>query len=92
MPRAMLRRSQSKAKVMPSATLNLRVQPYRLMTTAEAAHYCRRPVKKFQGQCPVAPVVMPDGDKLYDVQDLDKWIDGLKHDAASDDEIIGRLK
>lgn len=63
---------------MATATLNLRVQPYRLLTKTEAAHYCRRSVKKFEIQCPVQPLKMADGDLLWDVQDLDRWIDGLK--------------
>ncbi len=69
---------------MATATLNLRVQPYRLLTKVEAANYCRRPIKKFEAQCPVAPLQMADGDRLWDVQDLDRWIDSLK--ANSDDE------
>jgi hypothetical protein len=52
--------------------------PYRLLTKAEAAHYCRRSVKKFEAQCPVSPVEMADGDLLWDVHDLDSWIDSLK--------------
>lgn len=76
---------------MATATLNLRVQPFRLLTKAEAAQYCRRSVKKFEAQCRVAPLLMPDGDKLWDVHDLDKWIDGLKDGTANDDDIIGRL-
>jgi hypothetical protein len=63
---------------MASATVNLRILPYRLLTKAEAAHYCRRSVKKFEAQCPVQPVKMTDGDLLWDVQDLDHWIDSLK--------------
>jgi len=34
---------------------------------------------------------MADGDRLYDVQDLDRWIDGLKSGSADDDDIIRRL-
>ncbi|GJE58385.1 hypothetical protein [Methylobacterium trifolii] len=77
---------------MASATLNLRVQPFRLLTRAEAAHYCRRTLKKFEAQCPVRPVEMADGDRLWDVQDLDRWIEGLKGGDASDhDAILARL-
>jgi hypothetical protein len=77
---------------MATATLNLRVQPYRLLTKVEAANYCRRPVRKFEAQCPVAPVQMADGDRLWDVQDLDRWIDGLKAGRGDDmDAIISRL-
>ncbi len=63
---------------MATATLSLRVQPFRLLTKAEAAHYCRRSVRKFESQCPVQPLEMADGDLLWDVQDLDRWIDSLK--------------
>jgi hypothetical protein len=61
------------------------------MTKAEAAHYCRRTVQKFAAQCPVRPVQMADGDELYDVQDLDAWIDGLKGRGDDADDIVGRL-
>jgi hypothetical protein len=78
---------------MPSATLNLRVQPFRLLTKAEAAHYCRRSVKKFESQCPVAPIEMPDGDLLWDVHDLDRWIETLKNDVGDDaSAIVERLE
>jgi hypothetical protein len=77
---------------MASATLNLRVQPYRLLKKAEAANYCRRSLKKFESECPVRPIEMAGGDRLWDVQDLDRWIDGLKDGDASDhDAILARL-
>ena len=63
---------------MAATTLNLRVQPYRLLTRTEAAHYCRRSIKKFEAQCPVQPLKMTDGDLLWDVHDLDRWIESLK--------------
>jgi hypothetical protein len=76
-----------------TATLNLRVQPFRLLTKAEAAHYCRRSVKKFEAQCPVPPVEMADGDRLWDVRDLDRWIDSLKNDFGDDvNAIVARLE
>ncbi len=71
--------------------LNLQIQPFRLLTKAEAAHYCRRSTKKFQTQCPVRPIEMPDGDLLWDVQDLDRWIDGLKIGDDTPDQIVARL-
>jgi hypothetical protein len=73
---------------MTVTTLNLRVQPYRLLKKTEAAHYCRLSVKNFDTLCPVKPIKMPDGELLWDVQDLDKWIDSLK--AA--DAILTRLE
>jgi hypothetical protein len=74
-------------------TINLRVAPYRLFTKAEAAHYCRRSPAKFEAQCPVTPIIMADGDRLWDVLDLDKWIDSLKAPKSSDgDAIVARLR
>jgi hypothetical protein len=74
-------------------TINLRVAPYRLFTKAEAAHYCRRSSAKFEAQCPVTPIIMADGDRLWDVLDLDKWIDSLKEPKSSDaDAIVARLR
>jgi hypothetical protein len=76
-----------------AATLNLRVQPFRLLTKAEAAHYCRRSVKKFEVQCPVTPIQMADGDRLWDVRDLDRWIDSLKSDFGDEaSAIVSRLE
>jgi hypothetical protein len=76
-----------------AATVNLRVQPFRLLTKAEAAHYCRRSVKKFQAQCPVSPIEMADGDRLWDVRDLDRWIDAMKEGVDDDaGAIVARLK
>ncbi|MFZ3328479.1 MAG: hypothetical protein WA231_22490 [Methylocella sp.] len=74
-------------------TINLRVAPYRLFTKAEAAHYCRRSPAKFEAQCPVTPIILADGDRLWDVLDLDKWIDSLKEPKSSDaDAIVARLR
>jgi len=76
-----------------ATTISLRVQPFRLLTKSEAAHYCRRSVKKFEVQCPVPPIEMGDGDRLWDVRDLDRWIDSLKNDSADDvNAIIARLE
>jgi hypothetical protein len=77
---------------MSMATVTVRLQPRRLMTKAEAAHYCRRTVKKFVAQCPVRPLQMADGDELYDVQDLDAWIEGLKDGGNYSDDLVGRLE
>jgi len=77
---------------MPKATLNLSVQPYRMLKKAEAAAYCGLPTTRLETLCPVPPVVMPDGAKLWDVRDLDGWIDGLKVGGADgDDAILSRL-
>lgn len=75
---------------MATANLNLRIEPYRLLTKREAANYCRRSIKKFEAQCPVPPIAMADGDRLWDVQDLDRWIDSLKEGSAGGDDILRR--
>jgi len=76
---------------MAAATINFRVQPFRLLTEGEAAHYCRTLPRKFRARCPVRPVQMPDGDR-WDVLDLDAWIDALKAGRADDvNEIAGKL-
>ena len=78
---------------MTSATLQLNIIPKRMLTKTEAAHHCGRPVRRFEVECNVPPVKFPNGDSRYDVQDLDKWIDGLKTGKSSDtDEIIARLR
>jgi hypothetical protein len=78
---------------MTSATLQLNVIPKRMLTKAEAAHHCGRPIKRFEAECDVAPVKFPNGDLRYDVNDLDAWLDRLKGDAGAEaDEIIGKLK
>lgn len=78
---------------MSSATLQINVIPKRMLSKAEAAHHCGRSVRRFEIECPSSPVAFPNGDRRWDVQDLDRWLDSLKaghadHDA---DKIIGKL-
>lgn len=76
---------------MGQATLNIKVAPRRMLTAREAAEYCGLSAKRF-GSCGIKPVTYPNGELLYDIQDLDRWIDGLKEGASdSDDAIIARL-
>lgn len=77
---------------MSIATVHLHVAPYRLFTKTEAAHYCRRSPAKFEAQCQVTPIVMPGGDRLWDVRDLDRWIDGLKANHSGAEDIVARLR
>jgi hypothetical protein len=78
---------------MSAATINLRIRPFRLLTKAETANYCRLPIKTFEALCPVAPIIMANGDRLWDVRDLDHWIDSLKSQPGDDpDEIVKRLE
>jgi len=74
------------------ATLQLNVIPKRMLTESEAAHHCGRPVKRFKIESPVAPVIFANGDRRYDVKDLDDWLDSLKAGKSTDaDDIIARL-
>lgn len=76
---------------MSAATLNLRVTPRRMLSAADAAAYCGLPVKRF-ALCGVVPVEMPNGARLWDMRDLDAWLDSLKSsDPTGDDEILGKL-
>lgn len=77
---------------MADAMLNIRVVKPRMLTPKMAAEYVGISQKRFPVTCPVAPIAMPGDVKLYDVHDLDKWIDDLKGgQVAADDDIIGRL-
>lgn len=79
---------------MSSATLQINVIPKRMLTETEAAHHCGRSVSRFKVECSCPPVRFPNGDKRFDVHDLDAWLDSLKaggadHDA---DAILEKLK
>lgn len=77
---------------MATANLNIRVVPRRMLSAKEAAEYCGLAAKGFEKRCGVAPVAMPAGEHLYDMRDLDSWIDALKTGGAdSDDDILGKL-
>ena len=77
---------------MTFSTLKIAITPKRMLTQSEAAHHCGRPVKRFAVECPVAPVVFPNGDRRFDVRDLDGWIDSFKVDAVGTaDDILARL-
>lgn len=52
----------------------------RLMKPSLAAQYCSMSVTAFKARCPVAPIDF--GDKrleVYDIQDLDEWIENRKN-------------
>lgn len=78
---------------MPTATLNLKVSPRRMLSRREAAEYCGIPTKHFQTDCTVAAIAMPRGQALFDMHDLDKWLDGLKvEDLETFDQRLAELK
>jgi hypothetical protein len=78
---------------MSSAVVQFNIIPVRMLTMAEAARHCGRPLTRFKIECPIQPIRFQNGDVRYDVQDLDVWINSLKggagdHDA---DAIVARL-
>lgn len=77
---------------MTSATLNIKIAPRRMLSASEAATYCGLPLKRFPVECGVTPVAMPGGRKLYDIRELDTWLDELKGGTAeNDNDILDRL-
>ena len=88
------RKGQGSKESLMAAVIDLRVQPFRLLTKAQAAHYCSLRGKKFDAHCPVRPIRMANGELRWDVQDLDRWIDNLKDGTAAGcdaDRIVERL-
>ena len=65
-----------------------------MLKASEAAEYCSRSLKRFQIECPKSPVEFENGDKRWDIRDLDAWVDSLKEGVGcqEDDEIVGRLE
>jgi len=78
---------------MGSATVQISVVPKRLLKLSEAASYCGRSPNRFKAEVPFPPVPMPNGDKRYDVEDCDRWINSLKAGAADTDAnaVVARL-
>ncbi|MDA4845916.1 hypothetical protein [Hoeflea poritis] len=73
---------------MATATLNVKVTPRRMLSVREAAEYCGLNVRQFPVYTGISPIEMPNGKKLYDMRDLDAWIEGLKGDRPDSDEDV----
>jgi hypothetical protein len=78
---------------MASAVLQINIIPIRMLTMAEGARHCGRPLTRFKIECPVQPVRFANGDVRYDVQDLDVWLTSLKAGAGNyeADAIVAKL-
>lgn len=77
---------------MANAMLNIRLVQPRMLPPKLAADYVGLSVKRFPISCPVIPVSMPGDVRLYDVRDLDSWLDQIKKGGPdSDDEIVKKL-
>ena len=82
---------RKREEVASSAMVQINIVPKRLLTKSEAASYCSRPVKRFELEFPHPPVMMPNGDKLYDREDCDRWIENLKTGTVDANDIVARL-
>ena len=67
------------------------IVPKRMLTKPEGAQHCGRSAKRFEIECAVHLIGLPNGDLRYDVQELDKWLDSLKRDGVEADEIVAKL-
>lgn len=77
---------------MPTTSISVSVQTQRMMSRADAAHYCGMKANKFDQLCPVNSVQLPNGNNAWDVHDLDKWLDSLKEDRTDSlEQMITRL-
>ncbi|MCY1708396.1 hypothetical protein [Pannonibacter sp. SL95] len=77
---------------MNRAVIEVKAKPFRLLSRDDAAAYCGLPPKRFEALCPVAAILHATGKRVFDVHDLDRWIDGLKANAADTDaDILDRL-
>ncbi|MVA66678.1 helix-turn-helix transcriptional regulator [Agrobacterium vitis] len=77
---------------MSANSINLRIQPRRMLSKREACEYVGVSPRKFDGAVDVAPLRMPDGSVCWDMHDLDAWIDSLKSGTiGSADDIVARL-
>jgi hypothetical protein len=78
---------------MSRTALNIAVIPKRMLTKSEAADYASRSVRQLEAECPVKPIQFQNGDRRYDLRDLDQWLDNLKAGNANEDaaSILARL-
>lgn len=75
-----------------NAVLNIRVAPRRMLSEKEAADYVGIPRRYFRADCSVAPVELSRGLKVWDMRDLDEWLDSQRNAALDgDDDIVSRL-
>lgn len=73
------------------AVINMEAKPLRLLTREQAASYCNLTISKFLFVCPCRPVEITERLQLWDIHDLDVWIDSLKTNDLCDDAVVARL-
>ena len=77
----------------PPHYFSVTITPRRLLTAKEAADYCGITQKQLRFQTGIAPVALPNSKQLFDIRDLDRFIESCKSPSAalSDDDILARL-
>lgn len=76
---------------MSGTVVRFNVISKRMLTRKEAAEHCGRPEKRFIVECPAPEITFPNGDRRFDVRDLDKWLDSLKCESFDADALVSRL-
>ncbi len=76
---------------MSTTWVNVSVISKRMLSKREAAEHCGRSLKRFEIECPVAPIRFPNGDLRFDVKDLDAWLDSFKETSEDSASILQRL-
>lgn len=76
---------------MSNAIVSLTVISKRMLTKREAAVHCGRSIREFESECPVMAVRFRNGDLRYDVDDLNRWLDGFKNKSEDSEAILKRL-
>lgn len=75
------------------ATLHIVNTPRRLLSPDEAAIYLGMKKSEFSALCRIQAVELQRGKKVYDIRDLDGWVDKRKSSEIEDDaELVSRLK
>lgn len=70
----------------------IKTSPRRMLSPKEAALYCGEPFTTFEARCPCKPRLNSRGQKLYDIKDLDKWLDPKdENDRDSEAAIMEKL-
>ena len=73
--------------------LNIRVVQPRMVPLKDAAAYVGLTAKRFPLACSVRPISMPGNVELYDMRDLDTWLDQMKAGSIdADEEILRKLR
>jgi len=75
-----------------NATITVVFREKRLLTRSEAASYMNLPETAFEDVCPVPPLEILAGEKLWDKRELDEWIDRRGRSKVTLDEVIKGLR